>query len=97
MDHIINAAVQVIPKTQQKDYYQLIDEAIDVIKASGLKYTVTPMETVIEGPYAEIIDVIGKAQKAVLDAGADEIIVNIKFHIRKAGDVSFEEKIGKYN
>ncbi len=96
MDHIINAAVQVIPKTREADYYHLIDKAIDEIKASGLKYMVTPMETVIEGPYAQIMEVIHRAERATLNAGADELIVNIKLHIRKGADVSFEEKIEKH-
>ena len=65
---------------------------MEEIRASGLKYMVTPMETVLEGSYDEIINVFGKAQQVVLDAGASEIIVTIRLHIRKDSDVSFEEK-----
>ena len=96
MKNTINAAIQVVPKCTQKDYYPLIDQAIEVIKKSGLNYLVTPMETVIEGPYQEVMDTMELAQRAALDAGADELIVSIKLHIRKDADVSFEEKITKH-
>ena len=96
MKNTINASIQVIPKSTQKDYYPLIDRAIEVIKESGLKYLVTPMETVIEGPYQEVMATMERAQHAALNAGADELIVSIKLHIRKDADVSFEEKITKH-
>ncbi len=96
MDHTINASIQIVPKTRQENYYELVDKAIEEIRASGLKYMVTPMETVLEGSYDEIISVFGKAQQVVLAAGATEIIVTIRLHIRKDGDVSFEEKTAKH-
>ena len=96
MENIINAAIQIVPKTRQKEYYPLIDAAIEEIRKSGLKYEVTPMETVIEGPYQEVMDTFKKAQEASFNAGADELIVNIKLHIRKGSDVHFEEKVAKH-
>ena len=96
MKNTINAAIQVIPKTSLKDYYPLIDAAIDVIKDSGLKYIVTPMETVIEGEYSEVLALLERAQRASLEAGAEELIVNIKLHIRNGSDVTFEEKTTKH-
>ena len=96
MDHKINLALQIIPKSDSKDLYTLVDEAIRVIQDSGLKYEVCPFETVIEGRYEEIYRVVKDAQSACFEAGADELLVNIKMQIRKDGDVSIEEKTGKY-
>ncbi len=96
MDHKINLALQIIPKSNTEDLYTLVDEAIQVIKDSGLKYEVCPFETVIEGGYEEILNVVKKAQAACFEAGADELLVNIKMQIRKDLDVSIEEKTGKY-
>ncbi|MTI22855.1 MTH1187 family thiamine-binding protein [Fulvivirga sp. RKSG066] len=96
MDHTINAAVQIVPNTNSTDIYPIIDKAIEVIQQSGLKYEVTPMETVIEGKYDEVMSVIKKAQSASLQAGAKELIVAIKLHVRQSEDVSFEEKTEKY-
>jgi uncharacterized protein (TIGR00106 family) len=96
MDHKINLALQIIPKSNTEDLYILVDKAIRVIEHSGLKYEVCPFETVIEGGYEEIFKVVKDAQSACFAAGADELLVNIKMQIRKDGDVSIEEKTGKY-
>lgn len=96
MDHKINLALQIIPKSSTVDLYALVDEAIQVIQDSGIKYEVCPFETVMEGQYKEIFKVVEEAQSACFAAGAEELLVNIKMQIRKDGDVSIEEKTGKY-
>lgn len=96
MDNIINLALQIIPKSKTVDMYRLIDKAIAVIQQSGLKHQVCPFETVIEGYYDEVMKVVKQAQKVTLDAGADELLANIKIQIRNGRDVSIEEKMEKY-
>ncbi len=96
MDHRINAAIQIIPKSDNKDTYALVDKAILTIRDSGLKHIVTPMETIVEGTYEEIMQVFKAANEAVLP-DADEIIVFIKLHINSARDVTFEEKTEKWS
>jgi len=96
MDHKINLALQIIPKSDKLDLYTLVDKAIEVIQKSGLKYEVCPFETVMEGGYEEILAVVKKAQTACFEAGAEELLVNIKMQVRKDGSVTIEEKTGKY-
>ena len=96
MDHKINLALQIIPKSDKHDLYTLVDKAIEVIQKSGLKYEVCPFETVIEGGYEEILAVVKKAQTACFEAGAEELLINIKMQVRKDGSVTIEEKTGKY-
>ena len=96
MKNTVNIAVQVLPQSKVKGLYDLVDDAIAVIKKSGLKYQVCPFETTIEGPYDEIMKVIEEIQIACFDNGADELIVNIKIQNRKDGNVTIEEKMGKY-
>ena len=96
MSHTINLAIQVIPKSGKHDLYSLVDAAIEVIQNSGLKYEVCPFETVIEGDYDRVMRVVKDAQEACFAAGAEELLVNIKIQIRSGGDVSIEEKTGKY-
>jgi uncharacterized protein (TIGR00106 family) len=91
MNHQIHFAIQIVPISTTHHPYALIDKAIEVIKESGLRYEVCPMETVIEGDYDVIMKVIKKAQEACLEAGADEIVVTMKvihFHKRKSSDAS---------
>lgn len=92
----INLAVQIIPKSAKVDMYKLIDLAIEEIAASGLKYLVCPFETVIEGEYDAVMQVVKRAQDACLQAGADEVLVNMKLQRSATGDLHFEDKIDKY-
>jgi uncharacterized protein YqgV (UPF0045/DUF77 family) len=91
MNHTIHLALQIVPLSS-KPAYPIIDRAIAVIQDSGLPFTVGPMETVIEGDYDRVMQVARAAQLAALDAGADELVVAMKLHIRKEGSVSFGEK-----
>jgi uncharacterized protein YqgV (UPF0045/DUF77 family) len=92
----INLGIQIIPKSKELDSYALVDKAIEVIQQSGVKYLVTPFETVMEGPQDELMAVALKAQQAVLDAGADEVLVYFRMQIKKDMDVLIDDKIGKY-
>jgi len=74
-----------------------VDKAIEVIAASGLKYRVTPFETVMEGTYDEVMEVVKKAQQACYDAGAESMMTYIKIQSSKDTDVSIEDKMEKYD
>ncbi len=73
-----------------------MDEAIKVIDKSGLRYKVTPFETVIEGRYDDVMKVIKKAQEACYQAGAESLMVYIKIQSSRS-DVSIEDKMEKYS
>ncbi|WP_162343919.1 thiamine-binding protein [Cyclobacterium salsum] len=88
----INLGIQIIPKSNTLDSYQLVDQAIAVISASGVKYEVNPFETVMEGPEDQLMAIAKKAQEAVLAAGAEEILVYYRMQIRPDQDVSMDAK-----
>ena len=54
----VNLAIQVLPFSESEDKYVIIDKAIAVIAESGLKYVVCPFETVVEGTYDEVMEVV---------------------------------------
>ena len=85
-------AIQVVPLEREGNVYEKIDAAIDVIQNSGVEYLITPMETVMQGPYDKLQQVANDAQQALIDAGCTEFLVNIKMHIRTDRDVTMEEK-----
>lgn len=93
---IINLGIQIVPKSKTEDAYVLVDKAIEVIQQSGVTYEVTPFETVMEGPEDQLMAVARKAQEAVLDSGAEEILVYYRMQIRKEEEVTILEKTGKY-
>ena len=91
----VNIALQVLPVSKDIHPYILVDKAIEAIAASGLNYKVTPFETVIEGTYDQIMEVVKKAQKACYDAGAESMMTYIKIQSSRE-DVSIEDKMEKY-
>ena len=95
MKHIVNIALQILPTSDSKHPYAIVDEAIKVISDSGLKYKVTPFETVIEGSYEDVMRVARQAQEACYAAGAEKLMTYIKIQSSKS-DVSIEDKMEKY-
>lgn len=96
MNHLINLAIQVLPRSADKGTYELVDVAIELIQNSGLKYQVCPFETVVEGHYDEVMALVKSIHEAVYAAGADEMITNIKIQTRKNQDVFIADKMEKY-
>jgi uncharacterized protein (TIGR00106 family) len=97
MNHQINLALQILPSVPSEQVYAVVDEAIAVIKNSGVKYRVCPFETVMEGTYDELMEVVRKTQEVCFKAGASQLLVYIKMQIKKDKDVTIEEKTGKYD
>ena len=97
MNNKINVAVQVLPHSAVKGTYELVDVAIELIQKSGLKYRVCPFETVIEGYYDEVMNLVKDIHEAVYAAGAEEMITNMKIQTRKNQDVYIEDKMNKYD
>ena len=95
MNKTVNIALQVLPTSKTIHPYKLVDEAIEVIANSGLKYKVTPFETVMEGSYDEIMKVVKLAQEACYKAGTESMMTYIKIQSSRE-DVSIEEKMEKY-
>jgi uncharacterized protein YqgV (UPF0045/DUF77 family) len=96
MKHQVHVAIQIVPISSEPPY-PIIDKAIAVIEKSGVDYRVGAMETVMQGTYKKLMDVVQAAQEACLDAGAEEVVVTLKVHAKKNGDVTWEEKLGKYS
>ena len=97
MSKIVNVAVQVLPKSTNNDTYQIVDKAIEVIQKSGVKYRVCPFETVMKGEYDDLMKIVKQLQQAYFDAGAVEVITNIKIQNRKKSDVTIDGKMYKYD
>jgi uncharacterized protein (TIGR00106 family) len=90
---IVNVGVQVLPLTE--DVFAIVDRAIAVIAASGVKYEVGPMETVMEGTLDQLLDVAKAAHLACLEAGAGKVVTLIKIGDSPQG-TTIDEKVSKY-
>lgn len=96
MNKQINLAIQILPRSKEIHPYDIVDKAIEVIKKSGVKYMVCPFETVMEGNYDELMKIVEEIHEVCYNAGAEDIICNIKIQSNKAGTVTIEDKMHKY-
>ena len=94
--YIINASIQIVPIVLDKHPYEWVDDAIAVIRQSGIKYEVGPFATVLEGTYEEVMKVIHHVNELLYEKGCAEWISNLQIQIRSKGDVTGEEKVEKF-
>lgn len=93
---IINASIQIVPVVQDKHPYEWVDEAIAIIEQSGIKYEVGAFATVIEGKYDEVMKVINDVNEYLYSRGCNEWISHLQIQIRSNGDMTADEKTGKF-
>jgi uncharacterized protein YqgV (UPF0045/DUF77 family) len=73
-----------------------VDEAIEVIKSSGIKCEVGPFATVVEGKYEQVMQVINAINEHLEQRNCSEWITNVQIQIRSNGDITGEEKTAKH-
>jgi len=92
---ICNVSLQVIPKVPGEELYSTVDIVIELIKNSGVKYEVGPMETTMEGELDKLLEIVKEAQEVCIQAGAVRVLSVIKIDYSPRG-VTIDEKVGKY-
>lgn len=95
--HLINASIQILPIAQDRHPYLWVDEAIDIICKSGIKYEVGPFTTVLEGTYDKAMQVVNNINNHLQKQNCSEWIMNIQIQIRANEDMTGDEKTAKYN
>jgi len=94
--YTVNASLQIIPIVLDRHAYEWIDEAISIIQKSGVKYEVGAFATTLEGRYADVIKVVYDVNEYLLQKGCAEWIANVQIQIRNNGDITGDEKTGKF-
>lgn len=92
----INLGIQIAPILARGEGFPIIDECIGMIQTSGIPYTVTPFETVLEGEYKDIMALVDKLYEKVNELST-ETVINIRIHTRRDADVIGKEKTEKFN
>ena len=93
---IINASIQVIPLTQISEAFPIVDKAIELIQASGLKYSVGPFETLIEGEYEKVQAILRQVEDSCYAQKEMQFLVYSKLHVCGGMDIYEESKTGKF-
>lgn len=89
-------SVQIIPKTKDgEDVIPYVDEAISVIKESGVKYEVHPLETTMEGDLEKLLRIVVEMNKRMIELGSKNVISQIKILYQPDG-ITMERLTEKY-
>jgi uncharacterized protein YqgV (UPF0045/DUF77 family) len=92
-----SVAIQVLPKVDgNAETCRVVDAVIDYIKSYNLPTVVGPFETVIEGDYDVLMEVVRGCPKVCVEAGAPGLLGYVKINYNPGGVMTMDEKIGKY-
>lgn len=96
--HLI-AELQVLPRPlgTAEDRYKHVDAAIAVIQASGLRYEVHALGTIVEGPPEKIWPLLQAVHEATLAAGAERTLSLFKVSGgAQAGGIQAQDLVKKF-
>lgn len=91
----VNVSLQILPVVAEEDIYPVVDKVIALIDQKCDKYEVGPMETTMEGPLDELLEIVKEAQEICVREGAKRVVSIVKIDYKAEG-VTMNEKIYKY-
>lgn len=94
MNHV-NVSLQILPVVPEEEIYAVVDKVIELIDQRCDKYVVGPMETTMEGPLDELLDIVKDAQEVCVKYGAKRVVSMVKIDYKPEG-VTMDEKTYKY-
>ena len=85
--------ISLIPVgTKSASFSSSITGAVRTIENSGLKYQVTPTETIIEGELDELLEVAKEIHQNAL-SGANRVVTNITIDDRKDKQIDMQDQV----
>ena len=92
-----SVAIQVLPQqVEQKKMLECVDAVIQYIASCGVKYTVGPFETVLEGDFEVLMEIVRACFRICVAAGAPGVLGYVKVNYCPEGVLTIEEKTEKY-
>ncbi|NLC17983.1 MAG: thiamine-binding protein [Clostridiales bacterium] len=92
-------AIQVLPHADTgEEVVRIVDEVIDYIKSTGLKYYVGPCETTIEGEYEKLMEIVKNCQYIAIKAGCPKVMSYVKIgYAPEGGVLTIDQKVTKHH
>lgn len=69
-----------------------VAECIKIVKESGIRYQLTPMCTILEGDYDEVMDVIKKCHIRIMGM-CNRVLTTIKIDDRRGKEDAMTQKV----
>ncbi|MCU0333951.1 MAG: thiamine-binding protein [Chitinophagaceae bacterium] len=94
--HNLNASLQLVPIDEPERAMPLIDEAIGLLRQSGLPMEVGPFGTSIEGPYHQVMQLVQQLNEYMLQHSRHDWLLNLQLHLHPTQAVSMHAKTSKH-
>ena len=92
-----SVAIQVLPQqVEQKKMLECVDAVIQYIASCDVKYSVGPFETVLEGDFEVLMEIVRACFRICVAAGAPGVLGYVKVNYCPEGVLTIEEKTEKY-
>lgn len=91
------ASFQFLPIGKEEKMIEDIDQIIELIRTLQLKFQVTPFETVVEGSFNEIQNLLSSLYSKSMQLNCNQFLLNMKLHINHLENLSFEKNTEKYS
>lgn len=88
----IIAQFKVVPIGRGESLSGYVAECVSIVERSGLKYQLTPMATVVEGDFDEVMAVIAQCHKHVRKQ-SNRVVTSIEIDDRGGHDNAMVEKV----
>lgn len=82
----------MIPLDKGESFSKYVAQSLDIIDRSGLNYVLTPMGTVVEGEWSDLLGLLDKCFKN-FESQSDRVSVSVKFDYRKGKSGRIKGKI----
>lgn len=86
------AEFSIIPLGKDESVSKFVAKAVEIVHQSGLDYRVNPMGTVIEGNWAEVMDIIKKCHDEI-KKDVRRVITDITIDDREISEPRIDKKI----
>jgi len=86
------AQFKVVPIGKGESLSSYVAECLRIVQASGLKYQLTPMATVVEGDWDDVMRVIGECHSKVRSM-SNRVVTNIDIDDRGGQSDAMEQKM----
>jgi uncharacterized protein (TIGR00106 family) len=86
------AQFKVVPIGKGESLSSYVAECVTIVEKSGLHYQLTPMSTIVEGEYSEVMEVIKRCHDRMLEL-SDRVSISIEIDDRKGRSDAMTKKV----
>ena len=93
---LINATIQVVPLCAIENAFPIVDKAIEIIKQSGIHYSVGAFETMLEGEYEPVQQLLRQLEDFCYTQKEFQFLIYSKLHLCGSVNILAENKTAKF-